>query len=1145
MSINIPTRGEFLKAVALAAGVTLFASPAAGLNIPDEPLQSSGRVAPNVLFILDDSGSMAFDAMPADTIGNDFNGRNYIRNTLYYNPANVYRPWVNADGSYMTVGTTYGAVYADFNRIAGGTIDLANPASCRSYNRNNNTFSDEMTGGTLICGGTQTFLVPRDPANTDATYLANQANYYRFQILTNGRIVRSEWLNRAGVSPLYNNGVVGVGCNTTSGGSAWRNCTYATPTGRDETDERNNYATWFSYHRTRMKAAKAGAGLAFNGLGSNIRVGFRTIWERNGAVGGPGNRPTQATPIPVNFNDGLFTDFVDAGNTLHDNKTQWYQRLYNAIGYNGTPLHGALDKAGRYFQSTAQDGPWGPQTGVDQYACRQNFSILTTDGFWNNFSNYPTPVNEQDAVAGTAIANPIGGSYTYMPGSPYVSAYSNTLADVAMRYWKEDLRPTLPNVVPTSAQDPGFWQHMVTFGISIGLRGSLDPAVDLPSLEAGTLSWPNPNDAEDADRIDDLWHAAVNSRGEFIAAGNPDEFTQGLKAALGTIAQRTGSFANLATSSTSVRAGTQAFQASFVSGEWTGELKAYPVTAAGIDTLSPPLWSASAALPLPASRKIFTWTGAAGATFPTAAQQTALARAAVPTVSGADNANYIRGVRTHEIINGGTLRNRTKVLGDIVNSSPVYDSETSTVYVGGNDGMLHAFDASPLATGAELFAYVPGGIDFAALSTLSDPAYSHRYFVDGPITLSRRDQTPNKTWLVGALGRGGAGIYTLDVTNPSAASVAIAKWEATQTPGNNMGKVLGQPVIAKLNSGHTAVIVPNGVESPTGRAALLIYDLATGVLLSEIDTGVGSPLAENGLFSPTVRDTNGDGSVDYVYAGDLQGNLWKFNLTSPSASAWNNPAKRTLLFSAGSSAPITSAPSIARDPVTYKTWVFFGTGRFITNGDLTNMDVQSIYGMEDSTITVSSSDLQQRHVSISGTVNGRIVRGFENASGLPYGKKGWFINLVEPPAPPGTPEGERVVSDVQVVAGVLIFSSIIPSKDPCQPGGSGYLNALDAFTGASTTDSMFDLNGDGNFQDEVITSGGGNVTTPVGSIRLSGMGSLGAILSGDPNGGGGGGGGSPPPGLVCTNISDATIECNRIREARQVGRVSWHELLRN
>ncbi|MBE2211264.1 MAG: pilus assembly protein [Xanthomonadaceae bacterium] len=1132
MSINNPGHGDFLKAVILAAAVTLFASPAAGLDIPDEPLQSSGRVAPNVLFILDDSGSMSWDAMPANAIGSDFDGRNYIRNTLYYNPANTYRPWINADGTYMTVGTTYEAVYGDFNRIAGGTINLKNPLDCRRYNQNNNATGDEMPGGTQVCGGVQTFLVPKNPSNTDPVYLANQSNYYRFQILTNGQVVRSERLNRVGLLPPYNNGMPGVGCDTMTPGLTWRQCTFATPTGRSETDERNNYATWFSYHRTRMKAAKAGAGQAFNGLGSNIRVGFRTIWERNGAGGGPGNRPTQAVPIPVNFNDGLFTDFIDASNTLHDNKTQWYQRLYDTIGFNGTPLHGALDKAGRYFQSSAQDGPWGPQTGVDQYACRQNFSILTTDGFWNAFNNYPVHVNEQDASAGTAIANPIGGSYTYTPGPPYASTFADTLADVAMRYWKDDLRPTLPNVVPTSAQDPGFWQHMVTFGISIGLRGTLDPATDLPALEAGTLNWPNPNDTENSERIDDLWHAAVNGRGEFIAASNPDEFTQGLRAALGAIAQRTGSFANLATTSTSVRAGTLAFQASFVSGQWSGELKAYPVTAAGIDTLSPPLWSASAALPLPASRKIFTWTGMAGATFPTGTQQTMLARAAMPAVSGAENADYIRGVRTLELNNGGTLRNRLTVLGDIVNSSPVYDPETSTVYVGANDGMLHAFDASALGAGKEHFAYVPGGIDIAALSTLSDPAYSHRYFVDGPITLSRRDQTPNKTWLVGALGRGGTGIYTLDVTNPSAPSATMAKWEATQTPGNNMGKVLGQPVIAKLNSGHTAVIVPNGVDSPTGRAALLVYDLATGALLSEIDTGIGSPVAENGLFSPTVRDTNGDGRIDYVYAGDLRGNLWKFNMTSASASDWSLPARRTLLFSAGASKPITSAPSIARDPATYKVWVFFGTGRFITNGDLTNMDVQSIYGMEDGTSTIPSSDLQQRHVSVTGTVNGRIVRGFEIANSLPYGKKGWVIDLVQPPSPPGTAEGERIVSDVQVVAGALIFSSIIPSKDPCQPGGSGYLNALDAFTGASTTESLFDLDMDGDYQDEVIPGGGGS--TPVGSVRLNGMGSLGTVLTG------GGGGGQ-----ICLNISDATIECNRIREARQVGRVSWRELVRD
>lgn len=204
---------------------------------------------------------------------------------------------------------------------------------------------------------------------------------------------------------------------------------------------------------------------------------------------------------------------------------------------------------------------------------------------------------------------------------------------------------------------------------------------------------------------------------------------------------------------------TLAFQASFVSGIWSGQLRAFPVTASG--TSATPSWSASAGIPT-TGRKIFTFNGTAGATFPTAAQLVPLARSAAPAVSGADNAAYIAGSRTRELSNGGTLRNRTTVLGDIVGSSPVFDAQTNTVYVGANDGMLHAFDTS---NGAEDFAYVPAALNFNDLSTLSRPDYEHRYFVDGPVILSRRDQTPDASILVGTLGRGGKGLYSLDVTN--------------------------------------------------------------------------------------------------------------------------------------------------------------------------------------------------------------------------------------------------------------------------------------------------------------------------------------------------------------------------------------------
>lgn len=1110
-AFRTPRRQLFLakiRAGLFAFLATMLALPVnAGITIPNEPIQVGGRIAPNILFILDDSGSMADDYMP-DGLAADWQRQAYPRNTIYYNPFIGYQPWttVNASGAHvpMTGGMSYSDVYTDAAN-ATGSLDLLT--------------------------NVRTFYVPINPANQDATYLADQANYYRYQILTDGQVIRSQRLARTGSAPNYNNGpALNSGCTNTNNTVTWRNCTRTTSVaGRTEAAERANFAIWYSYHRTRMKVAKAGSGQAFSELGSNFRVGFRTIHKRNLT----GNPITFNKPILVGRNEGLF---VDSG--ANNNRSVWFQRLYGTTTGDVTPLRDALNQAGRYYAlDTSATGPFGTgDANAAQLSCRQNFALLTTDGYRND-SGYTNAVGEQDNVAGSPISGN-GVSYTYTPARPYQSAYGDTLADVAMRYWKNDLRDDLTNNVPTSSANPAFWQHMVTFAVSIGAAGTLNPESDLPRLTSGAIEWPNPSANLTPETIDDLWHASVNGRGSFVLANNPNEFASALRAALARITERTGSFSNLAANSTRLDSGTRSYQASFVSGVWTGNLRALPVTSAGVN-LSAPIWNASTGIPA-TGREIFTFDGTAGATFPTAAQVASLARATTPAVGGAENAAYIAGARNLELANGGTLRNRNHLLGDIINSSPAYGAREQTLYVGANDGMLHAINAED---GTERFAYIPRGVNLADLASLSDPNYEHRYFVDGGIALSTRNQTPNRTVLVGALGRGGKGIFSLDVTTPDSFGVGDVEWERTETPGGNMGLVLGQPIIAKLNNGDTAVVVPNGINSSGDRAALLIYRLSDGALLAEINTGVGSAAAPNGLYAATIRDIDGNGTTDYVYAGDMQGNLWKFNLSGSSSAGWEAANNRLLLFTAingaGQRQPITSAPSVVRDPNTFELWVFFGTGSFITTGDITSTQVQSMYGLKDSTTTISGrSALQQRVIAAVDTATG--ARAFEVSSALTVGLQGWYIDLVNPPYPPGTAVGERVVSDTQVMAGVLIFSSVVPSSDPCLPGGSGYLNALNAFTGAGLGTSMFDLDGDGNFADEVITPGApGSTGYPTGSVPLGGMGTAGAIFGG---GGGGGGGGS---GQICVNLSDATIECERIRELRRVGRVSWREFIRN
>ncbi len=1212
---------------------TLLALPvSAGITIPDDPLTTGNRVAPNILFILDDSGSMAWRNMNSQDItavtgsGNfsstpDANGvstgtgytsessgnaamymQNYITNTLYYNPAVSYQPWVDASGNRLTGGTSYTAAYSSDNYVT-------------------HTGAGTAGGTRNLSSNTQTFYVPKNPASTNTTYLSSIDNYYRYQILTDGRIIQSEYLSYSSgnTQPTTQSGTLGSSANSVSSGSyspgsgtwsftvpansrnlvirssggsvsgsnrgadlyyrinnstvstsnytdrsiangntetisvtsptagtwyvrlyaqtaytgpvtvtysyddysgisemgcaislsgyGWRNCTRTTPTtDRDESEEKTNFATWYSYYRTRTKAAKGGASEAFRPLGNKVRVGFRTIWGRS------------TFDIPVNDgNDGRFVNNVASpgipGSVNTTTRSTWYSRLFAAQASGGTPLQTALDDAGKYFSGNASTGAYGPQSGVNQYSCRQNFAILTTDGYWNN--NTVTSGNA-DGSNGSTIEGAKGQSYTYTAGAPFQDGYENTLADVAMKYWKTDLRTDLTNNVPTTDADPGFWQHMVTFGISIGLKTTMgwSSVDDVPANPA----WPDPDTArpgtDNPRRIDDLLHAAVNGHGAFVSASSPAEFTAGLSQALAAISQRTSSYSNVATNSTSLNTGAKVFSASYTSGIWTGAVIAQPVDRNGVSGATS--WTAS--IPALADRKVYTSTGTSGALFPTTTQQNALDRGNVGPVdypaTGAQNADYIKGDRSKEGTNPGQLRVRSSLLGDIVGSSPAYVKDTDTLYVGANDGMLHAFNA---ANGQELFAYIPNIINFNHLATLSRGDYTHKFFVDGPIAVTSRAMTPGKNVLVGALGRGGKGLYALDVSSPAAFGTGSFKWERSETNDLNMGMVTGAPILAKVRNGTptNAVVLGNGVNSSRDRAVLVVLDLETGTVIREIDTGVGSSSLPNGLSTPTGIYAADGKTLVYAYAGDMQGNVWKFDLRSSSPAAWT----ATRLFTAAKGAtaqPITGGLAVVTDLSTNKRWVFFGTGRFMTTGDVDDRSTsaQSLYGFMDEDTAYARANLTQRTIAVTGaTANGYPVRAFEQKSALPTGSKGWYVDL------PGA--GERIVQDVQIASNFVVSASMIPEGDACEGSGTGYINALDAFTGTSGGTSFFDLNRDGKTDDKAVTGdlpiGSANmgVGMPTRPVLLPGQ----FVLGGSGDGTAAGLGGGPSFGMQWQRVS--------------------------
>lgn len=1087
--------------------VLLFAfSASAEIPIPDQPLIVGSRIPPNLLFILDNSGSMRDTFLPDGAPGG-WMREAAVHNRIYYDPSVNYLPWVDATGAAMTGGQNYYAAYAGTERIPPFDLSLINLG--------------------LV---DRTFYVPKDLSGD----LTDRENFWRYQIHMDGMVVRSEYAARSGSSPNWNRGLDGRNCST-GGGLNWRNCVEATPDvpGRSAEEERANYATWYSYHRTRYKVAKSSVGRAFAEIGGEYRVGYRNIWRSGSTTGSDGgvnwstNPITPNKPIPVSRNKGLF-DNPNGVYGSNNNKTAWYERLYSESGSGSTPLREALFQAGEYFETdTSATGPWGEGTGAtsDQFACRLNYTILTTDGYRND-GNWSKPkIGEQDNELGPEITSPTGASYQYVPSRPFSSGHSGNLADIAMAYWKRDLRPDLDNVVPTSPANPAFWQHMVTFSISLGAAGTLNPESDLPALTSGAKSWPyhygyNQGDNDGAESIDDLWHAAVNGRGRFVMANDAEQFSTALKEALSEIASRDSSFSNVASNSVSLETGTRVFNASYVTGTWTGALTARAIGATGVSAT--PSWTAT--MPTWNTRKIFTSQAGLGTTFPTTAQLSLLGRTGSALnypVTAANNARYIRGDASNEQSNGGVLRNRSTKLGDIIGSSPAYVRDTDTIYVGANDGMLHAFSAS---SGVELFSYIPGLLDVGLLSTLSRGDYAHKFFVDGPVVVSDRIQTPGQNTLIGSLGRGGRGVFALDVSTPGAATASgVAKWERGATPGGHMGMVLGKPFFANVRSRTSpTVVMGNGINSPSGKAALLVLDASSGTVIAEISTGVGDPVtAPNGLSTATGVFSADGKTLSYVYAGDMRGNVWKFDLTGAAPASWTVSRLFTATNDGGGLQPISGALTVATHPVTKKRWIFFGTGRYLTADDVstTGATVQSMYGLVDEGSTVARTSLTARTFEVtSASSDGYPVRAFQASAPLPAGSKGWYVNLPE--------SGERIIQDAQLVSSYLVTASMIPSANACNPDGIGYVNALDAFTGTSARGSYFDLDGDGSTSDSTV--GAGN--RPVGSVNVGGgMPTLPNLLRGS---------------LVVGGTGSGNLRSIRTSTPRWE-RVSWREVRRD
>jgi type IV pilus assembly protein PilY1 len=499
----------------------------------------------------------------------------------------------------------------------------------------------------------------------------------------------------------------------------------------------------------------------------------------------------------------------------------------------------------------------------------------------------------------------------------------------------------------------------------------------------------------------------------------------------------------------------------YAAGKWTGNLHSYPISSAGVVS-STDDWAGGASDQIAKqvvtnTRKIVTIKDGAGVEFTwsklSAGQKTSL-DVANATNTSSPMLDYLRGDKTNEGDAADKLRVRTEALGDIIHSTPVVYGEgaNATVFVGANDGMMHAIDA---VDGSERFAYVPAVL-LPRLALLGSQGYSHQYYVDGRLDVHTFG---SKTVLVGALGGGGKALYALDVSKvPTSQSDAATKvlWELTNASSgfSNLGDTYGAPTLFPLSDSAPALVVGNGYNNTgTGTAVMYLIHPVTGALIRAYDTGSGSPSSPNGLSSPSLWDGDGDGYKDTAYAGDINGNVWRFMLKSPYTI--------TKLFdSAGASQAITMAPGLSAHPLG-GVMVHFVTGRMLTPDDATDPASHYAYGIWDkapaSNLTLLEQVLtEENHVSAGVTT--RVRTSTTKAPDWTAGKhRGWRTKL------PIT--GERVVGDgAFVTGGVFQFLSTNPTAAPTgKPPGENWWMQLNALTGGDTGTTQFDLNNDKKF----------------------------------------------------------------------------------
>lgn len=816
-----------------------------------------------------------------------------------------------------------------------------------------------------------------------------------------------------------------------------------------------------------------------------------------------------------------------------------------------TPLAESLYEISRYFQGSASAYHEGVSyTSPITNRCQKNYTIILTDGLPSNDTTFPDSFDPNyDGLAPATEKNDTGTFPQYSDGFGGEEQFIGSslyLDDIAKYVYETDLRDTtdVDIVGGESFNTPPFdKQNLMTYTIGFGF-GQDDEGNDID--------------------VQMLIDAAEYGHGGNYNSNNIETLGASFREALKEIAGSSQSVVAASSNSGTLITGLKIYQTRYTSGDWRGELVAWNIEKQVVNNISvysissTPHWVApikEGPNKIVESENRVLFTGfQGGKTF----TEDTFKNESVWANWFDSNENIIKLLRGDSSAENVRV-NALPMMGDIVNSSPLYvagpikglykdndvafkdgqnyseyyndnKSRNAMIYLGANDGMLHGYEAE---TGKEKLGYFPATV-LPNLHKLAESEYSHQFYVDDtPSVADVFDHVDNKwrTLLVGGLRRGGQGIYALDVTNPNfvntdAAASSTALWEFDDSDSADLGYTYSKPQVMRLNDGKFYVVLGNGYNnnetdenvSSSGDAVLYLLNIHDGSVVKSLSTNIGSaedPSGKgfaNGLATVTGLDVGTssdtgmsvgyDRKVDYIYAGDLFGNVWKFDFSSSDPNDWilrtaqtdvtENPLK---LFTACSGADSTTScitgenhnhQSITSPLSLHKLdnghyIVLFGTGKLLelTDADTNNIGIQSFYGIVDSNTVVPRSSLLRQKIVYQGNINASLNKEVRITTDHKLTtQRGWFMNLQKPQYPEENVdsildgllavnyinEGEQVLSTAQVSNKVLSFYTRITknSLDPCRPTTTNsFTMKLDVQSGSRVSAKHFDIDNNG------------------------------------------------------------------------------------